>query len=200
MNNRKLEARIGNEAFRNEDASGKVIGNDERLWKEACKVYKNHFASGQKTSIELENPQLYNSLHQVMADYDLGLNSSTKLSNAGNILSQFRDLYYTDIRFNVFGQFKHSQPFFKYCSEIQKLKIEERNNNVADTENSWYETFKNGGLGLAYTGESAVQAWKNYLQSRVVDTNEYEESGVFELRNTALLPLLLDELDSICTP
>jgi hypothetical protein len=70
---------------------------------------------------------------------------------------------------------------------MQKTRVGEKQ---LATENTWYETFKAG-------GESTVQAWKQYQNSRLAELNEYHDSAVIELRSTALIPILLDELESI---
>jgi hypothetical protein len=69
---------------------------------------------------------------------------------------------------------------------MQKTRVGEKNLAI---ENTWYETFKAG-------GESTVQAWKQYLSTKTTES-EYEDSAVLELRNTALIPILYDELESI---
>lgn len=166
--------------------TGEVIGNRERVWKEASKIYKQYLSSSSASSLQEELEYQFTRLHKIMSKYT-SKPPPLKDREYLKIMLAVQNHIYNDVRMVIFDQFLHSKSYFKWCSEIQKTKLEEKQIN---SDNTWYETFKAG-------GESTVYAWKQFQLSKTVDNVEYDDSAVMELRSSSLIPMVLDELEAI---
>lgn len=177
---------------------GETVGIHTRLWKESVKIYKGFFVSGTKSSIEIQFPDLFSEIESYVSVVDM------ESTTGYRYFFKAQDLIFQDLYDCVYRKFLHSESYFKWLSEMQKMNLEEDTEvsssfNPSNSNNSegrvplWFDNLRMG-------GEHAVRAWLNTPEFESFSSNlDLSDTGPAsrECRSSNLLGMLGDELEGI---
>jgi hypothetical protein len=199
---RKLEARLKssfNESGENSSMGsfGETVDIYTRLWKESVKIYKGFFTTGAKSSIEIQFPDLFTEIAAYVSVVNMESTSGYRY------FFKAQDLIFQDLYDSVYRKFLHSESYFKWLSEIQKMNLEEdtdatdqSRSNAVNAEGRvplWFDNLRMG-------GEHAVRAWLNTSEFESFSSSlDLSDTGPAsrECRSSNVMNTLCDELEGI---